>query len=48
MAIQRALGLEDDGIWGPITDSAIVKWRKENGLTAAPILYAANFKLLFK
>lgn len=46
--IQAKLGLVVDGKWGPITDSAIVKWRKDNGLSAAPILYAANFTKLME
>lgn len=46
--IQLALGIKVDGKWGNGTNAAIQKWRIEHGLSPAAILYADNFKTLFK
>lgn len=31
-AVQRFLGLDDDGVFGPVTDAALRKWQRENRL----------------
>ena len=47
-AIQTRLGIKADGIWGRGTNEAVTFWRKDHGLSAVPVLYADNFKILFK
>ena len=36
--LQAELGLEDDGVFGPNTESAVKKWQTANGLTADGIV----------
>lgn len=47
-AIQQRLGIKPDGVWGRGTNEAVSEWRKKHGLSSTAILYADNFKLLFK
>lgn len=47
-AIQQKLGIKVDGIWGKGTNEAVIFWRKDHGLSAVPVLYAENLKILFK
>lgn len=47
-AIQQKLGIKADGIWGKGTNEAVIFWRKDHGLSAVPVLYAENLKILFK
>ena len=47
-AIQQKLGIKPDGIWGRGTNEAVTFWRKDHGLSAVPVLYAENLKILFK
>lgn len=47
-AIQRRLGVKDDGVWGPNTTAAVERFRKKMGLSGGTILYADNLRYLFK
>ena len=47
-AIQRALGIKDDGVWGFKTNEAVEKFRASIGLSGGTTLYADNLRYLFK
>ena len=44
--LQAELGLEDDGVFGPGTESAVKKWQAANGLAADGIVGPKTFAKL--
>ena len=45
-AVQKALGIKDDGIFGPGTETAVKNFQKSKGLTADGLVGAATFAAL--
>lgn len=45
-ALQRALGIADDGIFGPATEAAVKAWQSVHGLTADGIVGAKTWASL--
>ena len=43
---QAALGLEDDGVFGLMTEKAVKAWQEENGLTADGLVGPKTYKAL--
>ena len=45
--LQKKLGISADGIFGPGTEAALIKWQITNKLTPSGVLDAATSKILF-
>ena len=45
--LQRALGLKDDGDFGPMTENAVKKWQSENGLNDDGLVGKKTWAKLF-
>jgi len=43
---QAALGLEDDGVFGLMTEKAVKAWQEENGLTVDGLVGPKTYKAL--
>lgn len=46
--LQSKLGLNDDGNFGPATESAVIKYQKENGLTPDGLVGSGTWSKLFE
>ena len=47
-AVQRVIGVDADGSFGPVTEAAVIEWQTRHGLRGTGAVNAATWRTLLK